>query len=113
MKNLCPKIFRQRMIIEGTCDININKNIIAKYMSNLSKLLKMRAVWGPKVRLNPDYGFSAYIYWEESGCHFYYWKKPFPFFSVDIYTCKKFSSKTAVNYTKKFFKSKKIVFKNV
>ncbi len=113
MKDLCPDIFRQRMIIEGTCGISINKKLISQYLFNLSKLLKMKAVWGPKVRKNPRYGFSAYIYWEESGCHFYFWYKPYPFLSVDIYTCKKFMPRQALEFTRKFFKIEKIVSKSL
>jgi|TARA_R110000765_G_scaffold331347_2_gene422125 S-adenosylmethionine decarboxylase len=44
------------------------------------------------------------MHWKESGMHIYGWddRKP-PFFSIDIYTCKKFDPMDAVRYTEEFF----------
>lgn len=113
MKNLSPTIFRQRLVIEATLNSTINKKQIDEYLKKLSKLLKMTLVMGPLTRENPRYGLSSYIYWEESGTHLYYWHKPYPFLSVDIYTCKKFDIKVAVEFTKKFFNVKEIVSKGM
>ena len=113
MKDLAPKIFRQRLIIEATLHSAIVKHKVDEYLKKLSKLLNMTLVMGPLTRENLRYGFSSYIYWEESGTHFYYWHKPYPFLSVDIYTCKKFDVDTAVNFTEEFFGAKEIVFKSV
>src|SRR3989338_5620768 len=88
-KNLSPKIYRKRLIIEGKPSVIVDKKRIDNYLKRLSKLLKMTLVAGPLTRENPKYGLSSYIYWEESGTHLYYWHKPFPFVSVDIYTCRR------------------------
>ncbi len=113
MKDLAPQIYRQRLVIEATLLSPIKKESVNVYLKKLSKLLKMTLVMGPLTRENPRYGFSSYIYWEESGTHFYYWHKPFPFLSVDIYSCKKFDKSNAVRFTKEFFKAKEIVAKSV
>lgn len=112
-KDLSPTIYRQRLVIEGIPNKAIEAKSVDQYLKRLSRLLKMTLVMGPLTRTNPRYGRSSYIYWEESGTHFYTWDKPFPFFSVDIYTCKKFKVKDAVDFTKKFFKTKEIVWKQV
>ena len=112
-KNLSPKIYRKRLIIEGKPSVIVNKKRIDDYLKRLSKLLKMTPVAGPLTRENPKYGLSSYIYWEESGTHFYYWHKPFPFLSVDIYTCKKFRNEAAIKFTKKHFGITQIVWKEV
>lgn len=112
-KNLSPTIHRQRLIIEGKPSRTIDKKKIDDYLVKLSKLLKMQLVMGPLTRENTRYGLSSYIYWEESGTHFYYWHDPFPFFSVDIYTCKSFEIETAVMFTKDYFKTTEIVYKEV
>jgi|ERR1035437_1271086 S-adenosylmethionine decarboxylase len=113
MKNLSPTIYRKRIVIELVPGVLVNTKKVDVYLKKLSKLLKMRLVRGPMTRKNPRYGISSYIYWEESGTHFYFWEKPFPFLSVDIYTCKKFVNKAAVDFTKKYFKAKKSEWKEV
>lgn len=112
-KNLSPSIYRTRLIIEGTPSSEVGIKEVDGYLKKLSKLLKMTLVMGPLTRENPRYGLSSYIYWEESGTHFYYWKKPFPFLSVDIYTCKKFKTKMAIDFTKKHFSLSKIAWKEI
>ncbi|KKP43558.1 MAG: hypothetical protein UR46_C0019G0006 [Parcubacteria group bacterium GW2011_GWA1_33_6] len=112
-KDLSPTIYRKRLIIEGVPNKVVDKNKIDDYLNRLSKLLKMTLVIAPLTRENPRYGLSSYIYWEESGTHFYYWHKPFPFLSIDIYTCKKFETKVAMEFTRKYFAMGKIVFKEI
>jgi len=67
----------------------------------------------PVTHESKKFGWAGWIHWEASGCHFYAWDKPFPFFNSDIYTCKKFSVKKAVKFTKEFFKAEKIEYKSV
>lgn len=112
-KNLAPSIHRQRLIIEGVPEVTVNRRMIDTYLKLLSKVLNMTLVMGPLTRENPRYGYSSYIYWEESGTHFYFWHKPFPFISVDIYSCKKFQPVKAVSFTKKHFRLNKLVWKDI
>ena len=118
MKNLAPDIFRQRLIIEG---IYIEKPTVfslKRLMQSLSKKLGMKIIYGPLVHdlagnLNPLHkGFECNLIWAESGASVYTWDRN-SFFSVDIYTCKKFDSKVAVKHVKTFFKAKEIQFKEV
>ena len=113
MKDLAPKILRQRLIVEGKCDKPITDKQIKKYLVELSDALKMSTLIDPVTHKSAKFGWAGWIHWEASGAHFYAWDDPFPFFSVDIYTCKAFDVKTAVDFTREFFGAKEIVFKSV
>ncbi len=64
----------------------------------------MTSVTTPICNYNEKYGWCTYMHWVESGMHIYSWDNRIPtFFSVDIYTCKKFDPLHAVDYTKDFF----------
>lgn len=112
-KDLAPNIIRQRLIIEGKSKNLISDKQIKEYLSKLSDELNMNTLIEPIAHLSEKYGWSGWMHWDSSGVHFYAWDKPFPFFSVDIYTCKKFSEKKAVDFTKEFFNTKEIVWKEV
>jgi len=47
MKNLEPRVFRQRLIIEGHYSNNATGETVRDYLSQLSKVLKMRIFSGP------------------------------------------------------------------
>lgn len=112
-KNLSPKIIRQRLIIEGKVPKLIDDKQLKEYLSKLSDKLEMTTLTEPITHLSKKYGWAGWIHWDSSGAHFYAWDKPFPFFSADIYTCKPFSIEKAVEFTKKFFDTKEIVWKEV
>ena len=113
MRDLAPNIFRQRLIIEGKTENPLLKNHIEDYLSELSRVLKMNMLGKPVTHKSPKYGWAGWVHWEDSGSHLYVWDDPFNFFSVDIYTCRKFSAKTATEFTKNFFGVNKIVYKHV
>lgn len=123
MKDLEPKVFRQRLIIEGHHRIeNLDGEILRKYLAELSKVLKMRIFVGPfcwppdddKVHEEalPLTEINGFVGWKESGCQAYIWP-PHKFFSVDVYSCKKFDVTEAVRFTKEFFKSEDTVYKEI
>ncbi len=112
-KNLAPSILRQRLIIEGRVLKPINDKQITDYLFKLSDELSMKTLSEPITHLSEKFGLSGWIHWESSGAHFYAWNKPFPFFSADIYTCKEFSVKNAVEFTKRFFNTKEVAWKEV
>ena len=112
VKNLEPRVFRQRLIIEGHYEIDADGEVIRKYLVELSRVLQMRIFSGPyswppdkwdkpEVELHELNGFVA---WTESGCHVYAWRFC-KFFTSDIYSCKKFDAAEVVKFTKDFFKS--------
>jgi len=118
MKDLAPKIYRQRLIIEGFYTIEIKPIKLKKFMKNLSVQLGMTVIYGPIVKnlagkINPLHkGFECVLIWAESGTSIYTWNKE-RFFTIDIYSCKKFDVNTAVKFTKDFFGAKELVFKSV
>jgi len=113
MKNLAPKITRQRLLIEGFFEGDVDRKTILKFFNGITKELNLKTYGKPSIhatgkkgrRINQ--GFDAFIPLIDSGIALYVWGNA-KFFSTVIYTCKKFNVKKAVNFTKKFFKTKKI-----
>jgi S-adenosylmethionine/arginine decarboxylase-like enzyme len=112
MNDLAPEIFRQRLVIEGTCTEAITDHQIKQYLSELSGVLKMHTVLEPITHRSDMYGWAGWIHWETSGAHFYAWEQPRLFFSVDIYTCKEFDVQQAVEFTRNYFNATKIEHKS-
>ena len=118
MKNLEPKIFRQRLIIEGKYTIKITEDVIRKYLVELAKSIQMKMLIEPII-FTPNnanhplhHGIAGFVGWVESGSSVYTWDR-FSFFTVEIYTCKKFSVLDAVKFTKEFFKTSEIEHQEV
>ena len=102
------------MFIEGLRDTPFTANEITTYLVKLGELLDMLPLATPFTHLSEKYGWSAWMHWETSGVHFYSWDKRNPvFFSVDIYTCKKFDPKIAVTFTETHLKATQIVSKEI
>lgn len=113
MPNLAPTIYRQRLIIEGIPKQPITDKDIKDYLVKLSDVLNMTTLLDPVTHRSDLYGWAGWIHWETSGAHFYAWDQPKLFFSVDIYTCKKFNDQTAIDFTKKYFQAETIATKSV
>jgi hypothetical protein len=111
MKDLAPEIYRQRAVIEGYPTAPLKAKEIKEYLKKLSDVLDMKTLIEPVTHRSDLYGEAAWIHWETSGAHFYAWDVPRLFFSVDIYTCKKFDVKDAVAFTKEYFKATDIEYK--
>ena len=103
MRDLAPDIHRQRLVIEGVPKHPISDTDIRDYLSKMSETIQMSVLRDPVTNLSSQYGWAGWIHWETSGAHFYAWEKPRLFFSVDIYTCKKFSVTDALDLTRDFF----------
>ncbi|UCE37354.1 MAG: S-adenosylmethionine decarboxylase [Thermoplasmata archaeon] len=115
MKNLEPRIIRQRLIIEAKYEMELDEEDISRFLLELGKALKMTIDIEPFIRRTigvTHAGLYGYVHWIESGSHIYAWEN-FKFLSVDIYTCKHFSVDEAVNFVKDFFTTNEIVFKEV
>jgi hypothetical protein len=111
MKDLAPDIYRQRLIIEGIPKRPITEQQIIDYLSQLSAVTGMIQLIKPVTHRSDLFGWAGWIHWETSGAHFYAWDEPRLFFSVDAYTCKEFSAKKAVDFTKKFFDAEAIEYR--
>jgi S-adenosylmethionine decarboxylase len=116
MRNLEPKIYRQRLIIEGHYTIKADGETVRRYLKKLSTVLKMRIFagpfsWPPDKWTNPEvklHELNGFVAWTESGCQFYAWRFC-NFFTADIYSCKRFDSRKVLKFTKTFFKAKDMV----
>ena len=113
MKDLAPAILRQRLVIEGYPLEAISDVDIKTYLSELSSRIDMTQLIEPVTHRSDQYGWAGWIHWETSGAHFYAWEQPILFFSVDIYTCKSFDPKIAIEFTRTFFKTPDIVWREV
>lgn len=118
MKNIAPKIFRQRLLIEGFYRVPVNKKTINKYFKSITKTLKLK-MYGKPIIFSPggtgkkeNQGYDAFVPLIDSGVSVYIWSNA-KFFSILIYTCKGFDEKKAVKITKRFFKANKIVSKSI
>jgi S-adenosylmethionine/arginine decarboxylase-like enzyme len=114
MENLAPHITRQRLIIEGFYQIEVDRETIKQFFNELTKELRLRTYGEPTI-FSPDgkgkdinQGFDAFVPLIDSGISIYVWS-PDKFLSLIIFTCKKFDEKAAIEFTKKFFKIKKAV----
>lgn len=120
MKDLEPKVFRQRLVIEGHFAIDADGETIRTYLNKLSKVLKMRIFagpfsWPPDKWTNPEvelHELNAFVAWTESGCHVYAWRFC-KFFTADIYSCKEFDAEEVIKFTKDFFKSEDLVYEKI
>ncbi len=112
MPDLAPAIYRQRLVIEGTCTAPISAEEICSYLSQLSDVCGMTLLIEPVTHRSDLYGWAGWVHWETSGAHFYAWEKPRLFFSVDIYTCKAFDAACAVSFTQGFFGAPEVVAKS-
>jgi hypothetical protein len=101
--DLAPEILRQRLVIEGTIRQRITPEDIVDYLSALSDVCGMTPLMTPVTHRSDLYGWAGWIHWETSGAHFYAWDEPRRFFSVDIYTCKSFEPRDAVDFTSRVF----------
>ena len=117
MKNLAPNITMQRLLIEWFFEINVKEKTINDFFSGITKKLKLRAYGKPSIHATGkkgkaiNQGFDAFIPLIDSGIALYVWGNA-KFFSVVIYTCKKFDNRKAVSFCKEFFNASKIVSKS-
>ena len=111
VSDLAPTIYRQRLIIEGTCRTPITSKDIRCYLSALSDVCGMHRLIEPVTHRSDSFGWAGWVHWETSGAHFYTWENPQLFFSVDVYTCKAFDIEATVEFTKDFFDAPEVVAK--
>ena len=107
--DLAPLILRQRLVIEGTRSQPISAAQISNYLVSLSHVCAMKVLIEPVTHRSDRFGWAGWVHWETSGAHFYAWEQPFVFFSVDIYTCKAFDARRAVDFTRDYFDADEVV----
>lgn len=113
MRDLCPEIIRQRLIIEWIIDYDIVEQQIKEYLVHIWELADMVILSDAVTHRSDKYWRSGRIHRETSWAHFYAWEQPKKFFSVDMYTCKSFDIKPIVEFTKTFFQAIDLEYKEV
>ncbi len=113
MKNLAPKITRQRLLIEGFFRAEVNENMIEAYFKKVTDVLNLK-MYGKPIIFSPagdgkeiNQGYDAFVPLIDSGISLYVWSNA-KFLSVIIYTCKNFDENMALKVTKDFFNIDKI-----
>jgi len=73
MGKIAPSILRQRLLVEGFYKINVDKTIIRKYFSTITKALKLKA-YGKPIIFSPsgmgkkeNQGYDAFVPLIDSG----------------------------------------------
>ncbi len=113
MRNLAPGITRQRLLIEGFYNREVDKETIERYFREITESLELR-MYGEPIIFSPggegkqeNQGYDAFVPLIDSGISLYVWSNS-KFLSAVIYTCKGFDEKKAVETTRSFFKMNEI-----
>jgi S-adenosylmethionine/arginine decarboxylase-like enzyme len=116
-----PRVYRQRIIVEGHYTIAFDGDVMKTYLQKLSEEIDMRIFAGPFCyppdRWNDPDGiplqdWNGFVMWLESGCHCYAFPKV-KFFTVDAYSCKPFDAQKVADFTKQYFDSDDMQFREV
>lgn len=111
LPDLAPEIYRQRLVVEGTCPRPITADQIETYLRTLSVVCGMKRLNDPVTHSSERYGWAGWVHWEASGAHMYAWDYPMLFFSVDLYTCASFNDELISEFTAAFFAAGEVVAK--
>lgn len=108
MRDLAPDITRQRLLIEGTYERAITRGDVESYLVRVAAHLDLRTYGNPVVHApggagkDENEGFDAFIPLIDSGISLYVWSRR-RFFAAVLFTCKKFDSTAALDFTREFF----------
>lgn len=112
-RNLAPDLVRQRVIIEATTTEIIKPDQMEKYLVDLAAVAAMEVVSGPYAYSAHEGGFGGWIHWKTSGAHIYSYHTNPPLLTVDMYTCRPFEPQKAVDFTREFFSTLEVVWKEI
>jgi S-adenosylmethionine decarboxylase len=113
MKDLAPDIVRQRLLIEGLYESEIDEAAVKRYLFEVAARLGLRTYGEPIVHSpggagkDSNEGFDAFIPLIDSGISLYVWTKR-RFFATVLFTCKNFDTAAAVDFTRGYFRSQAI-----
>lgn len=108
MKDLAPKIVRKRLLIEAIYNKDIQESDVRDYLLKLAAHLDLRTYGEPIIHSpsgtgkEENQGFDAFVPLIDSGISLYVWTNEH-FLSTVLYTCKSFSTKSALAFTQNFF----------
>jgi S-adenosylmethionine/arginine decarboxylase-like enzyme len=121
MKDIEPQIYRQRLVIEARYTIEVNRDVVKEYLIGLAKELGMTLhpslpepiITSATGKSNPIHdGYEGIVIWLESGASLYIWERS-KFLTTDIYTCKPFDAKKAVDFVAKFFQTSELEYSEI
>jgi hypothetical protein len=113
MRDLAPDIVRQRLLIEGRYDADIDAAIVERYLVELAAGLGLRTYGRPIVHApggagkDENEGFDAFIPLIDSGISLYVWTRK-RFFATVLFTCKAFEVEAALAFTRGFFRASEL-----
>lgn len=117
MKDLAPEIYRQRLLIEGTYEIDVHIETVHRFFAALLSGLGASAAGDAIVNSSlgqgkpENQGIEAFIPLIESGVALYTWQSS-RFLSLIIYTCKAFDQDQALAIVENFFQLSQMEFKS-
>ena len=116
MKDLAPDILRQRLLIEGKYEIEVQIDTINQFFAALLSGLGLNAAGDAIVNSSlgqgqpKNQGIEAFLPLIESGVAVYTWQSA-RFLSIIIYTCKAFESEKAMQIVEDFFQLSQMEYK--
>lgn len=115
MKNPALQIFRQRLLIEGFYQIEVNEKVIQEYLARITEALNLK-MYGKSMIFSSggigkvdNQGYDVFVPLIDSGISLYIWSQA-KCLSAVIDTCQELDKKIAVETTQKFFKINEIEF---
>ncbi|MFC6635337.1 S-adenosylmethionine decarboxylase [Microbulbifer taiwanensis] len=117
MKNIAPSITRKRLLIEGYYSREIGEHEVEEFLTSIASKLSLKFYGSPIVHVpeslgkEENQGFDAFLPLIDSGISIYVWTKS-QFFAIVLFTCKNFSSETAIEFTREYMLASEIVSKD-
>lgn len=114
MEDLAPDIVRQRLLIEGYYTIEVERQTIERYFTELTDALGLRTYGVPTIFAPggegraENQGYDAFVPLIDSGVSLYVWSGS-RFLAVVVFTCKRFDAELAVRTTREFFAMDRLV----
>lgn len=114
MKNLNPEICRERFVVEGYYEVDLDVYFLEYFLKGLGEAVGMNLIAGPYI-FSPDkfselhHGLGGFVAWAESGAVFYSWRHH-RFFTLDLYSCKLFDVDRVLAYIKDKLQCKQLVW---
>lgn len=108
MRDLAPTITRQRLLVEGYYEAEVDEQSIRRFLEDLAATLGLRT-YGEATVFAPggqgrdsNEGFDAFIPLIDSGISLYVWTSQ-RFIALVLFTCKSFDSDRAVEFARDSF----------
>lgn len=109
MTRLAPNIKRQRLLVEGFYNIEIDEDAIHDFFRKFTEHMDFRT-YGDAIIFQPDSGmgrdenagYDAFIPLIDSGIAAYFWTRE-TFLSIVVYTCKDFDEGRAHDFMQEYF----------